>query len=131
MWRGGCIIRSAFLGKIKEAYEVNPELPNLLLAPYFVETIQKCESAWRQVVSQAALLGVPTPAFSTARPERDPFWRDHMQNRLLPDATMWSLDGRIEKMAEGILQCEAEGVVFCSLSAHLFPAKSREASEFE
>ena len=57
MWRGGCIIRSAFLGKIKEAYEVDPELPNLLLAPYFVETIQKCESAWRQVVSQAALLG--------------------------------------------------------------------------
>lgn len=51
MWRGGCIIRSAFLGKIKEAYEVDPELPNLLLAPYFVETIQKCESAWRQVVS--------------------------------------------------------------------------------
>jgi len=66
MWRGGCIIRSAFLGKIKEAYEVDPELPNLLLAPYFVQTIQKCESAWRQVVSQAALLGVPTPAFSTA-----------------------------------------------------------------
>merc|ERR1719345_333449 len=63
MWRGGCIIRSAFLGKIKEAYEVNPELPNLLLAPYFVETIQKCESAWRQVVSQAALLGVPTLSF--------------------------------------------------------------------
>lgn len=66
MWRGGCIIRSAFLGKIKEAYDVDPELPNLLLAPYFVQTIQKCESAWRQVVSQAALLGVPTPAFSTA-----------------------------------------------------------------
>ena len=66
MWRGGCIIRSAFLGKIKEAYEADPELPNLLLAPYFVETIQKCESAWRQVVSQGALLGVPTPAFSTA-----------------------------------------------------------------
>ena len=66
MWRGGCIIRSAFLGKIKEAYDADPELPNLLLAPYFVETIQKCESAWRQVVSQGALLGVPTPAFSTA-----------------------------------------------------------------
>ena len=49
------------------------------------------------------------PAFSTARPERDPFWRDHMQNRLLPDATMWSLDGRIEKMDE-------EGVDFQILS---------------
>ena len=55
-----------WLGKIKEAYDADPELPNLLLAPYFVETIKKCESAWRQVVSQGALLGVPTPAFSTA-----------------------------------------------------------------
>ena len=66
MWRGGCIIRSAFLGKIKEAFDVDPSLPNLLLAPYFMQTIQKCQAAWRQVVSQAALLGVPTPAFSTA-----------------------------------------------------------------
>ena len=66
MWRGGCIIRSVFLGKIKEAYDKDPHLENLLLAPYFVGAIKACEAAWRQVVSQAVLLGIPTPAFSTA-----------------------------------------------------------------
>ena len=66
MWRGGCIIRSTFLGAIKEAFDADPDLPNLLLAPYFVECIKKCEASWRQVVSQAALIGLPTPAFSTA-----------------------------------------------------------------
>ena len=61
-----CIIRSTFLGAIKEAFDADPDLPNLLLAPYFVECIKKCEASWRQVVSQAALIGLPTPAFSTA-----------------------------------------------------------------
>ena len=51
-----CIIRSTFLGAIKEAFDADPDLPNLLLAPYFVECIKKCEASWRQVVSQAALL---------------------------------------------------------------------------
>ena len=66
MWRGGCIIRSTFLGAIKEAYDSDPSLSNLLLAPYFVELVGRCQAGWRAVVSQAALLGVPTPAFSTA-----------------------------------------------------------------
>jgi len=66
MWRGGCIIRSAFLGKIKEAYDAEPGLENLLLSPYFVKAIKECEASWRTVVSQAVLLGIPTPAFSTA-----------------------------------------------------------------
>ena len=66
MWRGGCIIRSVFLGKIKEAYDADPALENLLLAPYFVETIRRCQDGWRQVVAQGAMLGIPTPAFSTA-----------------------------------------------------------------
>jgi 6-phosphogluconate dehydrogenase len=66
MWRGGCIIRSVFLGKIKEAFDADKDLSNLLLAPYFVKTMKECESAWRQVVSQAVLIGLPTPAFSTA-----------------------------------------------------------------
>ena len=48
MWRGGCIIRSVFLGKIKEAYDADPALENLLLAPYFVETIRRCQDGWRQ-----------------------------------------------------------------------------------
>jgi len=66
MWRGGCIIRSAFLGNIKQAYEKNSSLNNLLLDDFFRAEIQKCQAAWRRVVSQAVLLGIPTPAFSSA-----------------------------------------------------------------
>ncbi len=66
MWRGGCIIRSVFLGRIKQAYENNPALSNLLLDPYFAETVRSCVGAWRKVVSEAALRGVPLPAMSAA-----------------------------------------------------------------
>lgn len=66
MWRGGCIIRSAFLGKIRDAYTEDPALPNLLLAPYFKETIQRLLPAWRTVVASAAACGVPIPAMSSA-----------------------------------------------------------------
>ena len=66
MWRGGCIIRAAFLERIKEAYAAQPELPNLLLAPYFVEAISTHQQAWREVVATAARCGVPVPAFGSA-----------------------------------------------------------------
>jgi len=66
MWRGGCIIRSIFLGKIKEAYDQNPGLSNLLLAPYFQSEIDSAQAAWRRVVGQAAQYGVPLPAMSSA-----------------------------------------------------------------
>lgn len=66
MWRGGCIIRSLFLGKIKEAFDKNRALKNLLLDRYFAGEIQKSQHGWRHVVSTAALLGVPAPCFSTA-----------------------------------------------------------------
>lgn len=66
MWRGGCIIRSVFLGEISKAYKEDPKLENLLLVPFFRDAIQKAQSSWRKVVSTAALWGVPTPAFSTA-----------------------------------------------------------------
>lgn len=66
MWRGGCIIRSRFLGNIKQAFDKNPELSNLLLDDFFRAEIQKCQAAWRNVVSTAVLHGIPTPAFSTA-----------------------------------------------------------------
>jgi len=66
MWRGGCIIRSAFLGKIKEAYDSDPALSNLLLDPFFKKTVERCEDAWREVVAAAALHGVPAPAMSSA-----------------------------------------------------------------
>ncbi len=66
MWRGGCIIRSAFLGKIKEAFDRDPELSNLLLDPYFKEQIEAAQSAWRRVVAKAVELGIPVPAMSSA-----------------------------------------------------------------
>ncbi|MBA4146868.1 MAG: decarboxylating NADP(+)-dependent phosphogluconate dehydrogenase [Verrucomicrobia bacterium] len=66
MWRGGCIIRSRFLGKIKEAYANKPKLTNLLLDPFFKKEIKKCQRAWRNVIATAAKKGVPIPAFSTA-----------------------------------------------------------------
>ena len=66
MWRGGCIIRSVFLGKIKEAYDKNPELTNLLLDDYFGTTIKELVPAWREVVAYAVKAGIPMPAFSSA-----------------------------------------------------------------
>ncbi len=66
MWRGGCIIRSAFLSDIMEAYQNDEGLQNLLLAPFFKEQIDEAQGAWRRVVSKAALLGIPTPASASA-----------------------------------------------------------------
>jgi 6-phosphogluconate dehydrogenase len=66
MWRGGCIIRSAFLGKIKEAFDRNPNLTNLLLDPYFRKAIEGCQESWRRTAARAIEGGIPIPAFSTA-----------------------------------------------------------------
>lgn len=66
MWRGGCIIRSVFLGKIKEAFVKNPDLNNLLLDPFFKEKIENAQNAWRKVVSTAITNGIWIPAMSTA-----------------------------------------------------------------
>ncbi|MBL1074443.1 NADP-dependent phosphogluconate dehydrogenase [Nocardia sp. 2] len=66
IWRGGCIIRARFLNRIKEAYEANPELPSLILAPYFREAIETAIDSWRRVVATATLLGIPVPAFASS-----------------------------------------------------------------
>lgn len=66
MWREGCIIRSAFLGKIKEAFDNNPDLSNLLLDDYFRQAIADSQGAWRRVIAQAVTLGIPVPALSSA-----------------------------------------------------------------
>lgn len=66
MWRGGCIIRSAFLGKIKEAFDKNHSLSNLLIDPYFSEKVLSSEQSWRNVVIAAVTNGIPIPAFATA-----------------------------------------------------------------
>ncbi|MBQ2058228.1 MAG: NADP-dependent phosphogluconate dehydrogenase, partial [Firmicutes bacterium] len=66
MWRGGCIIRSVFLGKIKEAYDKDPELSNLLMDDYFASVIKELVPSWRRIASCAALSGIPMPAMSSA-----------------------------------------------------------------
>ncbi|MBO7548979.1 MAG: decarboxylating NADP(+)-dependent phosphogluconate dehydrogenase, partial [Clostridia bacterium] len=66
MWRGGCIIRSVFLGKIKEAYDKTPDLPNLLLDEYFTQKMRGLQEGWRKTVAAAAECGLPVPAFSAA-----------------------------------------------------------------
>ncbi|MFZ2174498.1 MAG: NADP-dependent phosphogluconate dehydrogenase [Rhodococcus sp. (in: high G+C Gram-positive bacteria)] len=66
IWRGGCIIRARFLNRIKDAYDENPQLPSLILAPYFREAIETAIDSWRRVVSTATLLGIPVPAFASS-----------------------------------------------------------------
>ena len=82
-WRWRCIIRSVFLGKIKEAYDADPDLQNLLLAPYFVEAVKRCQTGWRRVVAEGARLGIPTPAFSTALAFYDGFRTARLPANLL------------------------------------------------
>jgi 6-phosphogluconate dehydrogenase len=66
MWRGGCIIRSVFLGKIKEAFDNNQSITNLLLDPFFKEKIEKAQRGWRKIVASAVSNGIPVPALSSA-----------------------------------------------------------------
>jgi 6-phosphogluconate dehydrogenase len=66
MWRGGCIIRSAFLSKIKDAFDNDPSITNLLLDPFFKEKVEKAQNGWRNVISAAAIYGIPVPAISSA-----------------------------------------------------------------
>jgi 6-phosphogluconate dehydrogenase len=66
MWRGGCIIRSVFLGKIKEAFDKNPDLVNLLLAPFFTKAVEDAQAGWRRVICKSVELGIPMPAIGAA-----------------------------------------------------------------
>ena len=66
MWRGGCIIRSAFLGNIKEAFDNNPSLENLLLDKFFSDAIHNAQAGWRKVVMKGIEMGIPTPTFASA-----------------------------------------------------------------
>jgi 6-phosphogluconate dehydrogenase len=83
LWRGGCIIRAKFLDRIKEAFDTNPKLENLLLAPYFTEAVEKAQDAWRNVVATSAKLGIPVPAFSAALAYYDGYRRDRLPANLL------------------------------------------------
>jgi 6-phosphogluconate dehydrogenase len=83
MWRGGCIIRSRFLGKIKEAFDANPKLYNLLLDKFFRAAIKECQRSWRNVVAISAKKGIPTPAFSTALSFYDSYRSERLPANLL------------------------------------------------
>ncbi len=83
IWRGGCIIRAHFLQRIKDAYDKNPSLKNLLLDPYFKEVIAKTQTAWRWVVSDAFKLGIPIPAFGSALSYYDSYRHERLGANLL------------------------------------------------
>jgi 6-phosphogluconate dehydrogenase len=79
LWRGGCIIRAVFLDRIKEAFTAQPELENLLLAPYFADATARAQSPWRQVTAAALSAGIPIPALATAL-----CYYDGLRSRRLP-----------------------------------------------
>jgi len=83
MWRGGCIIRSVFLGKIKEAFDKNPGLENLLLDPFFTAVIKDAQDSWRRVVAAAVTNGIPTPALSSALAYFDGYRSERLPANLL------------------------------------------------
>ena len=82
IWKGGCIIRAGFLNKIKKAFDENSSLANLLLAPEFKQTILDRQNAWREVVSTAAKLGIPVPAFSASLDYFDSYRRERLPQNL-------------------------------------------------
>ena len=83
IWRGGCIIRAHFLHRIKEAFDRNPDLTNLLLDDYFKEIVQNAQDAWRRVVSEAARMGIPAPAFSSALAYYDSYRRARLPANMI------------------------------------------------
>ncbi len=83
MWRGGCIIRSAFLGKIKVAFDRDPKLTNLLLDPYFTSELTHAQDGWRRTIATAAMHGVPVPAMSSALSYYDGYRCNHLPANLL------------------------------------------------
>lgn len=83
MWRGGCIIRSVFLGKIKDAFDSNPNLKNLLLDPFFKETIEGAQASWRRVAAAAVSNGIPVPSLTTALAYFDGYRSERLPANLL------------------------------------------------
>jgi len=83
IWRGGCIIRARFLDRIREAYDEDPGLPSLLVAPYFARAVSEGVESWRRVVADAARVGVPSPAFSSSLAYYDGLRRDRLPAALI------------------------------------------------
>jgi 6-phosphogluconate dehydrogenase len=83
LWRGGCIIRAQFLERIKEAFDENPSLENLLLHPYFAKALESAQDAWRNIIVHAVKTGLPVPEFSTALAYYDSYRRERLPANLL------------------------------------------------
>jgi len=83
MWRGGCIIRSVFLGNIKSAFDKNPQLSNLLMDDFFKSAMKECQTSWRKVIAKAVEVGIPTPCFSTALAFYDGFRSERLPANLI------------------------------------------------
>ena len=83
MWRGGCIIRSVFLGKIKEAFDQDPDITNLMLAPYFKDALTNAEDGWRRVAAAGILAGIPMPAMTSALAYFDGYRTERLPANLL------------------------------------------------
>ena len=83
IWRGGCIIRAKFLDRIKEAYDSQPDLANLMLAPYFTDAIKNAQDGWRRTIGKAAELGIPIPAFSSSLAYYDGYRRERLPANLI------------------------------------------------
>ncbi len=83
MWRGGCIIRSSFLNDIKQAYQTNPDIENLLMADFFIDAMRQAEEGWRKAVIFGIEMGIPTPAFSTALAYFDGYRTERLPANLL------------------------------------------------
>jgi 6-phosphogluconate dehydrogenase len=83
MWRGGCIIRSAFLGKIKEAFDRDPRLTNLLLDPYFRGEVERCQDGWRKAAAAALSHGISAPAMTSALADFDGYRSERLPANLL------------------------------------------------
>ena len=76
IWRGGCIIRARFLDRIREAYDTDPETPNLLLVDYFRDAVADAQDAWRRVISHSVDIGLPVPAFTSSLAYYDGYRRE-------------------------------------------------------
>jgi 6-phosphogluconate dehydrogenase len=83
MWRGGCIIRSSFLNDIKQAYQTNPDLENLLLSDFFIDAMRQAEDGWRKAIILGIEMGIPTPAFSSALAYFDGYRTERLPANLL------------------------------------------------
>ncbi|MBW1999679.1 MAG: hypothetical protein JRJ29_17165 [Deltaproteobacteria bacterium] len=83
LWRNGCIIRARFLERIKEAFDNNPTLPNLLLDPFFKNVIDRCQNSWRKTIATAVQIGIPVPAFGSALAYYDSYRAERLPADLL------------------------------------------------